>query len=536
MRAFAGLAHLVEHLTCNQGVVGSSPATGTKYKKAQFFNWAFFISNRINSNHKPLKTLVFNQILLFQLISNSFKKPLYSAKKFVYCFVYQYFIEHLFKLDTPIMRKRPPRKAFTDLAIRQAKPREKAYFISDGDPYYRGLYLFVSPDGVKNWRHRYTYRGKAHMEGLGGYPYTTLSEARAKLLFSKELLKKGENPTEYKRVLKHEALIAASNTFEAIAEKWFNWRKRKKNLDERNAEKIWASLQNHAFPLLGKKPVTDIKPYHLLSLIEKMQDQGIGDQTIRVFQRTRDILDFAVTTMVLETNPATSINTEIIVKSKAKHHPALPFEWIGRFLADVDQSQASLASKVAIRMQILTGVRTTELRGAMWSEIDLENAVWTIPAERELVNKSGGGMKMRRKHLVPLSTQLVSILTEYRKKCKTRSPFLFHSPSNINKCISDATISKLMKELGYDGNDPEKPHAVPHGFRTTFKMTTLLSKQFEPRAIEFQLAHLNKNSVEAAYEDPDLFYEERVKICQWYADQVEYSNSTSANLSFNTHN
>jgi integrase len=208
-----------------------------------------------------------------------------------------------------------------------------------------------------------------------------LSEARAKLLASKELLKKGENPTEFKRILKRNSLIAAANTFDVIALKWFEWRKKKKDLDERNALKIWASLERHAFPLIGKKAITDIKPYHILDLIERMQNQGIGDQTTRVFQRVKDIFNYAITTMLIETNPAISINTDIIIKSKSKHHPALPFEWIGRFLEDVDQSKASLNSKVAIRMQILTGVRTTELRGAMWDEIDLENAVLLLAAE-----------------------------------------------------------------------------------------------------------------------------------------------------------
>ena len=417
--------------------------------------------------------------------------------------------------------KRPPRKALTDIAVRQSKPREKPHFISDGDPHYRGLYLLVMPNGLKQWRHRYTYRGKACMEGLGAYPHTTLSEARAKLLASKELLKKGENPTEFKRILKRNSLIAAANTFDVIALKWFEWRKKKKDLDERNALKIWASLERHAFPLIGKKAITDIKPYHILDLIERMQNQGIGDQTTRVFQRVKDIFNYAITTMLIETNPAISINTDIIIKSKSKPHPALPFEWIDRFLEDVDQSKASLNSKVAVRMQILTGVRTTELRGAMWDEIDLENAVWTIPTERKAVNTTGGGMKMRQEHLVPLSRQLVQILSEFKRKRRTNSIFLFHAPNDTKKCMSDVAISKLMKELGYDGNDPEKPHAVPHGFRTTLKMTTRLSKLFDPRAIEFQLAHVNKNAVEGAYEDPSLFYAERVRICQWYADEIE---------------
>ncbi|TDR31059.1 tyrosine-type recombinase/integrase [Hydromonas duriensis] len=417
--------------------------------------------------------------------------------------------------------KRQARKVLTDLVVRQAKPRPKPHFISDGDPHYRGLYLLVLPNGLKQWRHRYTYRGKACMEGLGAYPHTSLSEARAKLLHSKAQLKKDENPTEIKRLLKQNQLIAASNTFERIASKWFEWRKKKKDLDERNALKIWASLEKHAFPLLGHKAIADIKPHHILELIERMQNKGIGDQTIRVFQRIRDVFNYAIATMLLEVNPTHSINTDIIIKTKTKHHPALPLDWIGRFLKDIDQSKASLNTKVAIRMQILTGVRTTELRGAMWDEIDLDKAIWTIPTERKAVNRTGGGMKMRQQHLIPLSRQLVHILKELKAKRKVTSEFLFHAPNDLNKCMSDVAISKLMKDLGYDGNHPDKPHAVPHGFRTTLKMTALLSKQFEPRAIEFQLAHINKNAVEAAYEDPSLFYEERTRICQWYSDTIE---------------
>jgi integrase len=133
-------------------------------------------------------------------------------------------------------------------------------------------------------------------------------------------------------------------------------------------------------------------------------------------------------------------------------------------------------------------------------------------------------MKMRIAHIVPLSTQAVNIIQQLQK-VSGKSVFLFPSSSNPKKCISDAALSKLMKELGYDGKTEGKPHAVPHGFRTTMKMAAMLSKQFLPRAVEFQLAHVNPNKVEGAYEKPEDFLDERIRMVQWYGDEVEKNAS-----------
>ena len=412
------------------------------------------------------------------------------------------------------------KKPLTDLAVKQAKPREKVWCLVEADRTYRGLQLAIFPNGAKRWRFRFTLDGKAGLEGLGVYPDMSLAQAREACVRSRQLVQQGIKPTEHKKQLKHTHKVAKSNHFRAVAEQWFEWRKKKKNLDERNALKIWASLEKHAFPTLGHRPVSEIRPIECLNIIEAMQKQNIGDQAKRVLQRMKGIFDYAVTHQLIEHSPASSLKADDIIRAKPKHHPAMPLEAMRQFFDDLDNSNASIVSKLALRLQILTGVRTTELRGAMWSEIDFERNLWTIPSERHEVQKTGGGMKMRVAHIVPLSRQAMHIIEQLKPHTGKRI-FLFPSPTQPRRCLSDAALSKLMKELGYDGTVEGKPHAVPHGFRTTMKMTALVSKKFMPRAVEFQLAHKNPNAVEAAYERPEDYLDERILMVQWYGDEVE---------------
>lgn len=411
-------------------------------------------------------------------------------------------------------------KALSDIAVKQAKPKEKIWYLTEGDVKYKGLRLAVFPNGAKRWQFRFTFEGVDSREGLGVYPHMTLAEAREACLKSRELLKQGTKPTEYKRTIKLNKLEAKKNTFEAVAQKWFEWRKKKKDLDERNAIKIWATFENHVFPAIGVLPIYTIRAKQCLDVLEVMQAKGIGDQAKRVLQRLKGVFDYAVVHELIEHSPVASLKADEIIVAPAKSHPSLALDEIQAFLTDIDNSKASPVSKLAIRLQILTGVRTTELRGALWNEIDLNKQLWTIPPERiEVQSNGGGGMKMRIAHIVPLSTQAVNIIQQLQK-VSGKSVFLFPSSSNPKKCISDAALSKLMKELGYDGKTEGKPHAVPHGFRTTMKMAAMLSKQFLPRAVEFQLAHVNPNKVEGAYEKPEDFLDERIRMVQWYGDEV----------------
>lgn len=412
-------------------------------------------------------------------------------------------------------------KALSDIAVKQAKARDKIWHLIEGDVKYKGLRLVVFPNGAKRWQFRFTFEGVDGREGLGVYPNISLSEAREACLRSKELLKQNIKPTEYKRAVKHAKLEAKKHTFIAVAQIWFEWRKKKKDLDDRNASKIWATFENHVFPAIGQMPIHTIRAKQCLDVLERMQAKGIGDQAKRVLQRLKGVFDYAVVHELIEHSPVVSIKADEIIIAPTKNHPSLSLDEIQAFLIDIDNSKASPISKLAIRLQILTGVRTTELRGALWSEVDLNKKLWTIPPERiEVQSSGGGGMKMRIAHIVPLSTQAVKIIKQLQN-VSGKSIFLFPSTMNPKKCMSDAALSKLMRELGYDGKTENKPHAVPHGFRTTMKMTAILSKQFLSRAIEFQLAHVNQNKVEGAYEKPEDFLDERIKMVQWYGDEIE---------------
>lgn len=265
-------------------------------------------------------------------------------------------------MNTAQPKSKEPRKSLTDIAVKNAKPREKLWRLLDGDITYRGLRLEIFPDGAKRWAFRFTFEGSDCTEGLGVYPVVSLAEAREAVMRSKKLLHQGVRPTEHKKQIKHEREVAKSNQFKSVAEQWFEWRKKKKNLDERNAAKIWASLEKHVFPSLGRRPVSEIRPIECLSIIEAMQKQDIGDQAKRILQRIKGVFDYAVTHQLIEHSPASSLKADDIIRAKVKHHPALPLDAMEQFFNDVDNSNASIITKSALRLQILTGVRTTELR------------------------------------------------------------------------------------------------------------------------------------------------------------------------------
>ena len=247
------------------------------------------------------------------------------------------------------------KKPLTDLAVKQAKPREKVWCLVEADRTYRGLQLAIFPNGAKRWRFRFTLDGKAGLEGLGVYPDMSLAQAREACVRSRQLVQQGVKPTEHKKLIKHTLRVAKSHHFRAVAEQWFEWRKKKKNLDERNARKIWASLEKHAFPTLGHRPVSEIRPIECLNILEAMQKQNIGDQAKRILQRMKGIFDYAVTHQLIEHSPASSLKADDIIRAKPKHHPAMPLEAMRQFFDDLDNSNASIVSKLALRLQILTG-------------------------------------------------------------------------------------------------------------------------------------------------------------------------------------
>ncbi|HHN5324410.1 TPA: tyrosine-type recombinase/integrase [Escherichia coli] len=382
-----------------------------------------------------------------------------------------------------------------DMQIRRAKPEAKAYTLGDG----QGLSLLVEPNGSKSWRFRYRYAGKPKMISLGVYPTITLAEARSRRDEARKIVAEGKNPSEVRKEQKLALRIQSENAFEKIAREW-HWMKSLK-WSAGYASDIMEAFQNDIFPYVGTRPIGEIKPLELLNVLRKIEKRGALEKMRKVRQRCSEVFRYAIATGRAEFNPAADLSSALEVH-KSNHFPFLKSDEIPDFLRALDRYTGSQLVVIATKLLMITGVRTIELRTALWSEFDLDNAIWEIPAER---------MKMRRSHLVPLSTQALDLLNEL-KIMTGNYRYVFPGRNDPNKPMSEASINQVIKRIGYGGK------LTGHGFR--HMMSTLLHEQgFDSFWIEIQLAHVDKNSIRGTYNHA-LYLEKRRDMLQWYSSFI----------------
>lgn len=382
-----------------------------------------------------------------------------------------------------------------DMQIRRAKPEVKAYTLGDG----QGLSLLVEPNGSKSWRFRYRYAGKPKMISLGVYPTITLAEARARRDEARKIVAAGKNPSEVRKEQKLALRIQSENAFEKIAREWHQMKSAKWSAGY--ASDIIEAFQNDIFPYVGTRPVGEIKPLELLNVLRKIEKRGALEKMRKVRQRCSEVFRYAIATGRAEFNPAADLSSALEVH-KSNHFPFLKSDEIPDFLRALDSYAGSRLVQIATKLLMVTGVRTIELRAALWQEFDLDNAIWEIPAER---------MKMRRSHLVPLSTQALGFLNEL-KSMTGNYRYVFPGRNDPNKPMSEASINQLIKRIGYGGK------VTGHGFRHMF--STLLHEQgFNSNWIEIQLAHVDKNSVRGTYNHAQ-YLEQRRQMLEWYSKKL----------------
>ncbi|EEU9398229.1 tyrosine-type recombinase/integrase [Escherichia coli] len=379
-----------------------------------------------------------------------------------------------------------------------AKPREKAYKLADG----AGLYLEVVPSGSRYWRMKYRFNGKEKRMAFGVYPAVSLAQARALRDEAKKKLAEGIDPSFAKKEEKLVRDVQLNNTFQAVALEWHGTKVSR--WSEGYASDIIEAFNKDIFPYIGQLPVNDIKPLVLLNVLRRMESRGATEKAKKVRQRCSEVFRYAIVTGRAEYNPAADL-TSAMSGHESKHYPFLTVEELPDFFKALSSYTGSPLVVLAARLLILTGVRTGELRGAFWSEFDLEKAVWEIPAER---------MKMKRPHLVPLSTQALEIIQRL-KVMSGQYPLVFPGRNDPRKTMSEASINQVFKRIGYTGK------VTGHGFRHT--MSTILHEEgFNTAWIETQLAHVDKNAIRGTYNHA-LYLEGRREMMQWYADYIEAS-------------
>lgn len=384
----------------------------------------------------------------------------------------------------------------TDLEIRRSKPLDKPYTLNDGN----GLSLLIEPNGSKGWRFRYRFDGKPKMLSLGTYPLTSLTEARQKRDEAKKLVASGINPSDVRKRDKQDRQNEISNTFEAIAREWYE--KRIERWSAGYAEEMMKTFEADVFPYIGGRPIADIKPMELMGVLSRLDERGATEKLRKVRQRCGEVWRYAIVTGRAEYNPAPDL-ASAFSPHKKEHYAFLKTEDLPEFFRTLNTYSGSIVVKLAMRLQVLTGLRPGELRQGEWSEIDFDKRIWEVPPAR---------MKKRRPHCVPLSDQAIAIL-EQLKPITGQYIFIFPGRIHHSKPMSEMAMNVLIRRIGYAGR------VTGHGFRHT--MSTILHEQdYNTAWIETQLAHVDKNSIRGTYNHAQ-YLDGRREMLQWYADYME---------------
>lgn len=384
----------------------------------------------------------------------------------------------------------------TVLQVKNSGSLEKDYGLADGG----GLFLWVRAAGGKSWRFRFRLDGKQSHISLGTVEKVTLAQARQSASEARQLVAQGRHPGLERKVARAQASISRANTFKSLALEWHQHKSVRWSVGYAND--VVEAFELDIFGQVGGLPLIDIKPMQWLQVFRRIESRGALEKLRKVRQRCQEVYRFAIATGRAEYNPIADVGGALLTP-KPRHYPFLPIAEIPELIQAFQSCPGHDMVKLATRLLILTGVRTAELRGAPWSEFDLDNALWMIPAAR---------MKMRRAHFVPLSKQAVDALRELQG-ISGGYTLAFPGRNDPAKPMSEAAINQLLKRSGYDGR------ATGHGFRHT--MSTALHEQgYRSEWVETQLAHLDKNSIRGTYNHA-LYLEGRREMLQWYSDHLD---------------
>ncbi|WP_421239152.1 integrase domain-containing protein [Aeromonas enteropelogenes] len=389
-------------------------------------------------------------------------------------------------------------------------PPAKEYNLADGD----GLYLRVKLNGSKLWLFNY-YRPsdkKRSNISFGAYPDVTLSAARERRREVRALLAQGIDPKAYKEDLAAVAQAeqeASQNTFERMAAMWLDLKRH--DVSEAYAADSWRSLEMYILPFMGSMPIDQIRAPKVIELLRPLEADGKLETVRRLCQRINEILDYSVNHGLLDANPCSAIR-KVFKKPSKKHMPTLTPAELPLLMADIANGRLDPTTRCQIEWSLHTLVRPGESAGTRWDEIDFDDQVWNIPADR---------MKMERPHRVPLTPQALSLL-ERMKPISGHRPFVFPGYRDPLGHINNQSANAALKRLGYGGR------LVAHGLRS-LGSTTLNEQGFNPDAIEAALSHADDNEIRRAYNRSDYF-EQRQVMMGWWSDHIEQASQGSLSL------
>lgn len=363
-----------------------------------------------------------------------------------------------------------------------------------------GLYLDVKPTG-RYWRMKYRHAGKEKLLAFGVYPEVTLAEARARRDQARGLLRDGRDPSAEKQTEKRRSALVATNTFKAIATEWLE-AQRESMAPITYSKAEW--MLNMVYGSLGARPIKEIAALDVLAVLRPIEADGKRETAHRVKQRIGQIFRYAVATGRAERDPTTDLRgalAPIVTQSRAAvTHP----DQVAVLMRDLHSYVGQPTTAAALRLAPLVFVRPGNLRAMEWSELDLDEGIWRIPAIK---------MKMRESHVVPLAKQAVVILKDLQL-LSGRGKYCFPSLRAGDRPMSNNTINAALRRLGYDSET-----MCGHGFRA-MASTCLNEMGWPSDVIERQLAHAERNKVRAAYNRAQHL-KDRKQMMQAWANYLE---------------
>jgi integrase len=386
----------------------------------------------------------------------------------------------------------------TDIQIKRIKRSAKPHKVSDGG----GLFLWVTPSGGKIWRWTYRHEGHAKLMTFGKYPDVSLSLARERHAEARKLLASGVDPMAQRKADKTADRVASENSFASVSQRWLkHWQDGKSS---RHVDQTKRRLASNILPSLGTLATAEIEAPDIVAMVRAIDARGARDIAKRALETTGQIFRYAIAHGHAQRNPATEIRPRDILKTSHKvNYARIEAKELPHLLRQIEVYPGTHVTRLAIKLMALTFVRTGELIGARWEELDLKAARWDIPAER---------MKMRTQHVVPLAKQALEVLDTLRS-LTGESEWLFPGDRNEKKPMSNNTILKGLERMGYKGK------MTGHGFRGL--ASTILHEQgYTHEHIELQLAHAPRNAVSAAYNHA-LYLKPRAAMMQDWAAFLE---------------
>ncbi len=394
----------------------------------------------------------------------------------------------------------------TDAAIRQVRPTEKPQRLFDG----KGLYLEVAPSGGKWWRLKYRRGGKEKRLSLGTYPSVTLIAARLAAIAERQKLAAGTDPAEVRKLNKLKAINPSGETFKIVGLEWYE--KQEPHWSGAHAKRCKAQLERDLFPWLGDRRLKEIEPVELLAVLRKVEERGAVETADRGLMLARQVWRYGVATGRVQRDITGDLKGALS-PYRGKHFAAITDPLIlGELIRAIRAYKGGPIVRAALQLAPMLFQRPGELRGATWAEIDLDAALWTIPAMR--MKRGKDGKENGDPHLVPLPRQAVEILRGLHGYTGN-GVMVFPGERSHERPVSENSVRTALITMGYT---PEIQ--TWHGFRATAR--TMLAERLDcdPLVIEAQLAHAVKDANGRAY-NRTQYLKHRAAMMQQWADYLD---------------